>query len=307
MKIPMKSLSYFSAFLLLSLIAACEQPAESPQGPVYGDAPAEPVKPLYRLAVHPLHNPNKLAEAYQPLIDYLNQQIGTANFELEASRDYQAYEAKFRAREPEFLLPNPWQTLQAIKVGYRVIAMAGDAEDFKGIFIVRKDRGIRTPNDLKGKVVSYPSHTALAACIMPQYFLHSHGIDVNRDIVNRYVGSQESSIMNAYLGESAAGATWPPPWRLFQKDHPIQAAELEVAFETPPLMNNSVMARDDVPAPLRDQVTTLLLALSETSEGQMILASMETARFHAANDASYDRVRNYVDAFEKEVRAVEEP
>lgn len=303
----MKFLSYVCTFLLLILIAACEQSVESPQGPVYSDAPAEPVKPLYRLAVHPLHNPNKLAEAYQPLIDYLNQQIGTANFELEASRDYQAYEAKFRAREPEFLLPNPWQTLQAIKRGYHVIAMAGDAEDFKGIFIVRKDSGIHQPSDLKGKVVSYPSQTALAACIMPQYFLHSQGLDVSRDIVNRYVGSQESSIMNAYLGESAAGATWPPPWRLFQKDHPIQAAELEVAWETPPLMNNSVMARDDVPEPIRDQVKTLLLTLNSTNAGQMILAGMETARFHAADNASYDRVRDYVDAFEKKVRPVEQP
>ena len=29
-------------------------------------------------------------------------------FELEASRDYQAYEEKFRARSPHILLPNPW-------------------------------------------------------------------------------------------------------------------------------------------------------------------------------------------------------
>ena len=46
---------------------------------------------------------------------------------------------------------------------------------------------------------------------MPQYYLHQQGIDVNRDIQNAYVGSQESSIMNAYLGQSAAGVTWPPP------------------------------------------------------------------------------------------------
>jgi len=197
--------------LLASGLIACERSDDVPQGPVYSDSPAEPIKPTFRLAVHPLHNPSKLTEAYQPLIEHLNQHIREAHFELEASRDYQAYEAKFRAREPEFLLPNPWHTLEALKVGYHVIAMAGNAEDFKGIFIIRKDSGIRSPADLKGKVVSYPSHTALAACIMPQYFLHTHGIDVGRDIENRYVGSQESSIMNAYLGESTAGATWPPP------------------------------------------------------------------------------------------------
>lgn len=51
-----------------------------------------------------------------------------------------------------------------------MIAMAGDPKDFKGIFLVRIDSGIKVPADLKGKAVSYPSPTALAACIMPQYF-----------------------------------------------------------------------------------------------------------------------------------------
>lgn len=293
--------------ILFAVLVGCESENDAPQGPRYGNAPSNPDKPIYRFAVHPLHNPAKLAEAYQPLIDYLNRHIGEVQFELEASRDYQNYEAKFRDRQPELLLPNPWQTLEAMKVGYHVIAMAGDAEDFKGIFIIRKDSGIQSPQDLKGKVVSYPSPTALAACIMPQYFLHNHGVDVTRDIENRYVGSQESSIMNTYLGEAAAGATWPPPWRLFQKDHPQQAAELTVAWETPSLMNNSVMVRDDMPANTRDAIKAWLLALSDSYEGQAILTSMETTRFHDADDASYQRVRDYIAEFEKKIRPVEQP
>lgn len=292
--------------LALPLLIACGPTAPPPSGPQYDSGPASAAKPLYHLAIHPLHNPKKLAEAYQPLVDHLNANIPEASFELEASRDYQAYERKFRARTPEFLLPNPWHTLEAIKVGYHVIAMAGDAEDFKGIFIVRKDSGIQAPADLKGKVVSYPSHTALAACIMPQLFLYEHGLDINKDVKNVYVGSQESSIMNAYLGKSATGATWPPPWRLFQKDHPAEAAQLKLIWETPPLMNNSVMVRDDVPDALRDKVQALLLTLDRTPAGKTILAGMETARFHAANDASYDKVRDYVANFEQKVRPVEQ-
>jgi phosphonate transport system substrate-binding protein len=41
--------------------------------------------------------------------------------------------------------------------------MAGDADDFKGIFIVRKDTDIKVPAQLKGKRVSYPAPSALAA------------------------------------------------------------------------------------------------------------------------------------------------
>lgn len=304
----MKDLIAFVIPLCALLLGGCEpSPADKPLQ--YRTAPAGVSVPVYRFAVHPLHNPQLLTEAYQPLVDHLNGELTGAGIEsrieLEASRDYQAYEEKFRARAPAILLPNPWQTLEAMKVGYRVIAMAGDAEDFKGIFIVRKDSGIKTPADLKGKTVSYPSPTALAACIMPQYYLHRHGIDVNRDIQNAYVGSQESSIMNAYLGQSAAAATWPPPWRLFQRDHPAKAAQLELIWETPPLMNNSVMLRDDMPAAVGETIRQTLLDLPQTPEGQKILAGMSTARFHAADDASYAKVRDYIATFEREVRPVE--
>ncbi len=290
--------------LVALLLASCDkQTAEKPLQ--YSSAPIGNQVPGYRLVPHPLYNPQKLGETFHPLIEYLNRQVPGGRIELEASRDYQVYEKKFRAREAEFLMPNPWQTIEAMKVGYHVIAMWGDAEDFKGIFIVRKDADIRTPDDLRGKVVSYPSPTALAAAMMPQYFLHTKGININKDIQNIYVGSQESSIMTVYLGKSAAGATWPPPWRLFQKDHPAEASQLKVIWETPPLLNNSVMARDDVPQAVRQAVRQALLDLPKTAEGRKILAGMETARFHAADDASYDPVKDYINRFEKEVRPVE--
>lgn len=294
--------------LLPFFLSACEPAPQQEQGPKYERADSRPAgteMPVYRFAIHPLHNPRKLTQAYQPLIDYLSSHIPGVRFQLEASRDYPAYEAKFRAREAEFLLPNPWQTLEAMKVGYQVIAMAGDAEDFKGIFIVRKDGGIRKPADLKGRAVSFPSPTALAATIMPQFFLHQQGVDVNRDIDNRYVGSQESSIMNVHLRQVAAGGTWPPPWRAFEKDHPQEAAELMVIWETPSLMNNSVMVRDDVPSGVRDQVRRLLSGLDKAKDGEEVLAAMETARFHEADNASYERVREFVARFEREVRPVE--
>lgn len=291
--------------LAAMLLAACERQAgDKPLQ--YSSAPAMAGVAVYRFAVHPLHNPQKLSAAYQPLVDHLNRQLPGMKFELEASRDYQAYEKKFRGREPDLLLPNPWHTLQAMKVGYQVIAMAGDAADFKGLFIVRKDNPVNAPADLKGKVVSYPSRTALAGCMMPQYFLHTNGINVNRDIENAYVGSQESSIMHVYLGKSAVGATWPPPWRLFQKDHPAEADKLRVLWETPSLINNSVMVRDDVPPTVRESFRQALLDLPRTPQGRQILAGMETGRFHAADDASYGVVAEYIRRFEKEVRPVEE-
>jgi phosphonate transport system substrate-binding protein len=294
-------LALLSTMLLLT---SCEKEVAN-SSLKYSDTPPSGVSASYRLAPHPLYNPQKLGTAIQPLVDYLNQRVPEVHLELESSRDYQAFEQKFRERGPQILMPNPWQTIEAIKAGYHVIAMWGDAEDFKGIIIVRVDSRISLPADLKGKIVCYPSPTALAAAMMPQYFLHQHGIDVQHDIQNVYVGSQESSIMNVLLKKADAGATWPPPWRLFQKEHPSEAAHLRVAWETPFLINNSVMVRDDVPKTVRVEIQKALLDLETAPDGKDILKAMETARFHSASDASYDVVKHYVAKFEKEVRPVE--
>lgn len=300
----MIEMSAFGFVMILMLVfSGCKQVPKG-TGPKYSDSPASLSTQTYHFAIHALHNPTRLMETYQPLIDYLNAELKGARLILEASRDYTNFEGKYIKRQPEFLLPNPWQTIQAMNHGYSVIAMAGESADFKGLFIVRADGGINVPADLKGKAVSYPSATALAACIMPQYFLHTHGINVNKDIENRYVGSQESSIMNVYLKLTVAGATWPTPWRAFQKDHPKEAAELKVIWETESFINNSVMVRDDVPAHIRELIRKCLLELHETEQGKAILAGIETARFIPASDKDYDVVRAYMERFEKEIRKV---
>lgn len=290
--------------VVMVLLSGCGPEPRAPS-PLYGQTPAGN-GPQYAFAVHPLYNPAKLLKAYQPLIAYLNENLDV-RFDLEASRDYAAFEAKYTQGGPAVLLPNPWQTLQAQKTGYQVVAMAGDPADFRGILLVRRDSGIRVPRDLRGKAVSYPSATALAACILPQYYLFTQGIDVNTEIENRYVGSQESSILNVVLGKTAAGATWPPPWRFFQQENPELAAQLTVLGETEPLVNNSVMVRSDFPGDLRDKLQTLLIGLSGSDRGRAILAGMETAGFFSASDRDYAVVQRFVARFEREVRAVVSP
>lgn len=296
----------FGYLLLLSMVLlGCDAPTK-PSGPAFSDTPKASSLPVARFAVHPLHNPQKLVTAYQPLIDLLNQKQTGVRFEVEASRDYASYEAKLGERAPEFALPNPWQTTQAIKNGYRVIAMAGSASDFKGIFLVRKDSDIKKLSDLVGKSISYPAPTALAASMMPQLYLQNHGINVVTETKSKYVGSQESSIMNVYLKDTAVGVTWPPPWRAFQKEHPAEAAQLMVAWETEALINNAVIARDDMPAPLVDIVKHTLFSLHKTPEGQRILAGMETDQFLPATNADYKVVDNFMNEFERKVRKPQE-
>ncbi|HUW51255.1 MAG TPA: phosphate/phosphite/phosphonate ABC transporter substrate-binding protein [Sulfuricella sp.] len=293
-------------FFALALAACGPNEAGKTTEPQFSTlAPA--VGKEYIFAIHPLHNPERLFEVYGPLIDYLNRNIPGTTFRLEASRNYEKFEKKLYARQVDFALPNPYQTLNSLKHGYHVIAKMGDDDQFTGVILVRRDSGIEEVTDLKGKKVSYPARTALAATMMPQYYFQTHGLDVNRDIENLYVGSQESSIMNVYLGNVAAGATWPLPWKAFQKEHPDKASELEVKWETGSLINNGVVARNDVPEKLARRVAQLLDTLHASKEGRAILARMPLSRFELADDQRYRVIEDFLHKFSQTVRPLDEP
>jgi phosphonate transport system substrate-binding protein len=246
-----------------------------------------------------------LFEVYGPIVDFINVNMPEADMILEASRNYEEFDKKLYSGHFDFAMPNPYQTVNSLKHGYRVFGKMADDNDFRGIILVRRDSGINTVADLKGKAVSYPAPTALAATMMPQYYLHTHGIDINRDIENRYVGSQESSIINVLRGHVAAAATWPVPWKTFSKENPKLAEQLEVKWQTEPLQNNGWVVRKDIPRELADKFAKLLFSLDRHEQGREMLGRIPVTRFEPANDDSYGPVQAFIATFIKTVRPLE--
>lgn len=286
------------------LLISCDGEKEFEYKPQYSSTSALKNDKEFVIGIHPLHNPQRLYEIFGPVAQYLTENIEDVSFRIEASRNYAAYNEKLYGKKFHFALPNPYQTINSLKYGYRVFGKMADDENFRGVFIVRKDSNIKSVSDLKGQAVSFPAPTALAATMMPQYFLQKHGLNVMQDIDIRYVGSQESSIMNVMLGNTRAGATWPPPWHAFLKERPELAKELMVIWETPYLINNSLIVRNDVDSDMVRKVESLLFRLHENKEGQAMLNKMELSRFEAANNDTYKPVETFLKLFNKEVRPI---
>ncbi len=299
-----KSLQCLAIFAMAMLLGACGKSEESAYRPAYSAA-SPPTVPEYVVGIHPLHNPQRLMEVYGPIVDYMNSHIPEVRFKLEASRNYEEFEKKLYAGHFDFAMPNPYQTVQSVRHGYRIFGKMGDDAVFRGIILVRRDGNIREVTDLKGRAVSYPAATALAATMLPQHYLHTHGIDINRDIENRYVGSQESSIMNVLRGDVAAGATWPVPWKAFVAEHPDMASKLMVKWETETLPNNGWVVRRDIPAPIAGKFANLLFGLQESEPGRVLLNRLPISRFEPATEETYRPVRDFLEKFSRTVRQVE--
>lgn len=301
----LRKLSVLPVTVFLGLMMmSCDHKQETEYNPAYSNLPLVLGEQVFIIGVHPLHNPKRLHDIFGPIADYLSRNIEGVSFKIEASRNYAAYDKKLYSRKFHFALPNPFQTVNSLKQGYNVFAKMSDDENFRGIFLVRKDSNIKKVMDLKGQAVSFPAPTALAATMMPQYYLQQHGLDVMKDIDIKYVGSQESSIMNVMLGNTSAGATWPPPWRALSKERPELEKELMVIWQTSYLPNNSLVVRDDITNTIVNQVENLLLNLHKQQEGKKWLAKMELSKFEKANNDTYKPVVAFLKRFNQEVRPI---
>lgn len=289
---------------LLLLVAGCGKAPQADYEPQLS-APASGAARVYRVGIHPLHNPQRLMEVYAPIVEAVNHAIPEYDIQLEASRNYEEFEKKLYSGQFDFALPNPYQTVLSLRRGYRVVAKMADDREFRGLILVRRDSGIRSLSDLRGQSVAYPASTALAATLLPQQYLHAHGLDVNHDITNVYVGSQESAILNVLRGHVAAAATWPLPWKTFVAEQPELAAQLEVRWQTEPLVNNAWVARADLPPEFVQRFTRALIGLQDSEAGRQLLSRVPVSAFEPASDESYRVVQSFLDRFARQVRPIE--
>lgn len=248
--------------------------------------------------IHPYTNPQDLFEAYNPIVRYLESKIPGAKFQIEASKDYADYETKLAARRFHFAMPNPYETLLSLEHGYRVIAKMTPDEDFRGLIVARADRKVSTPRDLAGKPLCFPSPTAVAGTMLPMLYLTDHGVKIDKEQV-RFVGSQFSSILNAYSGDALACGSTVRFWRLWSRDNPDKAKEMAVLWKTDSLPHNGIVVRDDVSPQLAQQVATVLAAMDKDKELDQKQFKSDQAHFELAGNNTYKPMLDFLKRYEQ--------
>jgi len=292
MKILMISTLVLSMFFLSSCDDTTIESAYMPSGKTID------IK-TYKFGIHPYLNSKKMYVAYRPILDLIEKKVGGIEIILETSLNYADYNKKLYRGDFDISLPNPFQTYNALSHEYKVIARMKPDTVFRGIFIARKDSHLSSVDQLKGKKVSFPAPTALAATMMPLMYLHEQGLDVEHDIQKMYVGSQYSSILNAYVSDTIAGATWPPPWESWKKENPQKAKEMEVVWQTESLINNGVIVKNELDEALVEKLKDVLVGLDKTLRGQQLLYAAGFEGFRDSNCSDYDVVSDFLKSYDK--------
>lgn len=288
----MKLFSTF--FIIIFFMLGCQDKSKATYSPELANEKNR--QDSFVVGIHPYLNSKKMFTSYRLILDYLEIKLGV-RLVLETSKDYLDYERKLYAGHFDLSLPNPYQTLQSFQHGYYAIARMKPDEVFRGIIIVRKDTNIQTIADLKGHKVSFPAPTALAATMMPLEFLANLGLDINRDIEKKFVGSQYSSIMNVYSKDTIAGATWPPPWESWKKENPKKAQELRVQWETKHLINNGFVVKNGLDGTFVRKLQEYLIGMDEDKFGKELLIQAGFEGFALANNKDFDTVQVFMNHY----------
>lgn len=253
------------------------------------------------VGVHPYANPQTLFEDYELILKYLETKIPNTKFRLEASKDYADYEAKLANKKFHFSLPNPYQTVDSFQYGYKVIAKMTPDSDFGGLIITRKSSGIKKFNDMKNKTICFVSPSAVAATMLPLMHLQENGINVSKDLKIKYVGSQDSTILNAKSGECDISGSTVRFFRSWSNKNQDGAKEIDIISKTEPFVHNSIIARSDISATLSKQVADALVGLSKDKNIDQKLFKKDQQHFEYATNATYNKAKKFFLKYDKTI------
>jgi phosphonate transport system substrate-binding protein len=254
--------------------------------------------PEYRFGVEPMRPTSRLWHRYAPLMSFVNSRTTDFTIHLESNLRFEDYLRRVQRSEFDFGIFEPHLVLEAEKLGYSIFARVGARDRIDGVVTTRRDSGIRSIRDLRGKSIGFGSPDSLASTMLVRLWLRRAGLRA-RDADLVFTTSQESALLEVHAGTVAAAAASRAGWEEFQQSNPEEAAELELKWRTDDLSGPAVMAHKRVPAARVRQVARALLDLSNDAAGRLVLKRVGYSEFRLAESGSYDDVWEFLNTYNR--------
>ena len=246
---------------------------------------------VFRVTTIPEEAATEQVRKFTPLAQYLEKQLGT-KVEFTPVSDYPAAVEALVNKKVDLVWFGGFTFVQASnRSGGKVVPIAQREEDtkFQSVFIAKKDSGIKTLADMKGKQVSFGSQSSTSGHLMPRSNLLAAGINPEKDFKRiAYSGAHDATIASVVSGKVDAAALDITVWKKFVSEGKVHTQEVDVFFTTPPYYNYNWSVHADMPAAQREKVQKALLAISpDTPEGKEILQLNRATRYIPTSPDNY--------------------
>ncbi len=234
------------AMMLFGMLLAAVAVGQAFRAPAATPA-AEPLREL-RVSAIPDENPNELMRIYTPFTEYLSKELGMP-VKYTNVVDYAATVEGLAAKKLDMVWYGGFTFVQARRRTGNAIPVVSRQEDleFHSKFITRKDTGIKSLADLKGKTFSFGSVSSTSGHLMPRYFLLQNGIVPERDFKNvAFSGAHDATALWVESGKVDAGALNEAVWDKLVQTKKVDTDKVTVIWTTPPYVDYVWTVRGDL-------------------------------------------------------------
>ncbi len=237
-------------------------------------------------------------ERYKPLADYLSRRAGV-RIRLEVLPRYGNIVDNFVSNGLDGAFFGSFTyTLAHAKLGVEVLARPENLEGvstYYGVIFVRKDSGIKSAGDMKGKRFVFVDKATTAGYLLPLWYFSRHGVRDFRTFLKEgyFAGTHEDAISDVLNRKADIGSAKNTVYERMVKDNDRIVKELVVLERSPDVPENGLALRKDIDDSLRRKLKDTLLTMHEDSEGKTVLAAFGARRFIETTDKDYEPVLRY--------------
>ena len=156
---------------------------------------------------------------------------------------------------------------------------------YHGVVIVKRDSGLRTLADLKGKRFAFVDPDSTAGYLFTKKLLLEAGLDPNKDLKTEFAGGHHKVVRKVAAGEVDAGACFEGAAEML--DDPQSVTTIA---RTAPITGDPVVVRPGLGSDLVNALRSAMIELSVVPEARGFFTFSEIDGFIPAVDSDYDSI-----------------
>jgi len=272
----------------------CDQ-SGSPELPPTITASAK--RPTLTMGIFPRRNLAVTRKAFRPLAKYLSKQL-KANVRLVVPLNFKQFWQGVTKQEYDLVHYNQYHYLVSHKnLGYQVLLTNEEfgRNEIAGALFVRKDSGIHSVADLRGKRILFGGgRKAMGSYIAPLSILKQHGLQPGRDFEEAFSKNPPAAMVNVYRRIFDAAGAGDVVIGLKVVQDKIDTNDMVTLARSESFIHLPWAVKKDMPPATAQRIQQLMSSLEQTEQGRAILKSAKVTAFRPAKDSDFDKVRKIV-------------
>lgn len=254
-------------------------------------------RPTITMAIFPRRNLAVTRASFKPLSKYLSKQLN-ANVRLVVPLNFKQFWEGVTKGEYDLVHFNQYHYIVSHKdFGYHVLLTNEEfgRDKIAGALFVRKDSGINTVEDLRGKRILFGGgRKAMGSYIAPLSILKKAGLEPGRDFEEAFSKNPPAAMVNVYRTIFDAAGAGDVVIGLKVVRDKIDTNTMKKLASTEPFTQLPWAVKKDMPPEMALRIQELMTGLEKTEAGMAILKSAKVTAFRPAVDGDFSKVREIV-------------